>query len=116
MTRPKSPSRLWDSEWEAMKRIRLTAILSLIVMVSAGSNAIASGASQLDGVSERSMFVTMPIYISSMLVAIGCAFTFGRWTSNRESENAQLAERIAHLETLLEAQADDARKTGNPLS
>jgi hypothetical protein len=109
---------IWDPltmSWQEAKRIRLLAVLSLIIMVLTGVDALANS-EELLGVSEQAMFVTMPIYVSSVLVAVGCGFTFGRWTTKREREHDILADKVERLEKLLASQIHDEQQSRDLLT
>jgi hypothetical protein len=82
--------------WETVHRLRLVVVLSLLVMVTTGSTALAQ-TGHLEGVSEERIFITLPIYISSILT-VGCAcYLLGRWTKGRESEIGSLRAEVESL-------------------
>ena len=96
-----------DLTREGMKRVRLMAVLAMAVMVRTGADVLA--AVETDGISEQDMVVTMPIYISSVPVALLCGVTFGRWTTRREREHDELALKAERLEKLLHDSLNEKR-------
>jgi choline-glycine betaine transporter len=104
----------------AAREVMHTVVLAMAVMAFTGTAAIAQTNSGLAGVSEAGIYVTLPIYITSLLVVGGGSFTLGRWTANvhrdmlevvnkqtraaasAEARADQLASRIAELEARIE--------------
>lgn len=100
-----------SASWEIAKRLRLIIILGLLVMVTTGSTALA-GSDTLEGVSEERIFITLPIYVSSIITVGGACFLLGRWTKGRETAAADLMKdhealklEVGELRNFIENQA-----------
>lgn len=100
-----------------------TVTLALAVLVFTGAKALAQsgGKGGLTGVAETGIFITLPIYVTSLLVVATGSFTLGRWTSNlqrdllgainkqasesekADAENKALRSQLSQLATRLES-------------
>lgn len=107
---------------QTAREVAQTVTLALTVLVLTGAKTVEQmGPGVPPGVSETGIYITLPIYITSLLVVGTGCFTLGRWTSNlqrdlvgaiqrqseesarAEAENLKLRSQISQLDARLEA-------------
>lgn len=73
------------------REVMHTMVLALAVLVCTGTAAIAQTYPGLPGVSETGIYITLPIYVSSLIAVGSSCFILGRWTTNVTRDRADLA-------------------------
>ena len=90
---------LWSSTsatWEEMQPVRRALTLGVLLMVVTGPEAFAV-TETLDGVTEERIYVSLVVYISSLITVAGAFYILGRWTKGREAAQDELAHNYADL-------------------
>lgn len=114
MTTPTLPS--WSSTaatWEEMRPVRLALLLGVLILVATGPNAFA-GTDQIEGVSEERIYISLAIYVSSVITVGAACYILGRWTKGRESAqeqlvrgHAELLDKVTSLERQMQERPDE---------
>ena len=84
--------------------------LALAVLTLTGASAVAQGGAEVgSGVSESGIFITLPIYVTSLMVVGAGSFTLGRWTSNLQRDLLGAINRQAEESIKAEAESLELR-------